>query len=620
MKERWIMNLLTYDTEIKESYAALDVLFEQCDLYLKDARFQMYLEAGQTMGTTPNDPNVNQNQNQSFGSKIKNTFTKIIDWIKKIYHKFLSWIKNILSKMGFSFAKDHKKEVEEVEQHKELIDEIYHALQSGKFNPDVKAWPNYKLYTGKWENMRLSALVDQVFNAQGNVNMGDIERAYLPPFVFNQLQEAKATTSRPNSLGRVNEYWIGEAVNYDPNNENSEVKPIYVCFETCKPTDTHIQNVPFKKKGDTRKVGSRLEDWVWDKISEITKSNMLHAGIALDPSLKKTYTYHCSSPQTEPYHNKGGFRIQDFCKEYGDEKHKDVSGISIYVAFVSKEKYKIMQEYIDHIHKHAGDGKYNWGEIFARFLKKPNEVRDNDYSWVCSTFTNAVLTKAGADVAKVSDSPAPGDLGRSIVSSDDFECVYMGPASGYSERKVIELTKKFAGKHTTQTIHDKVDIIGQDIELLHKSTNQFTNSMIDYLLFDGGRITNKILNRLVPEAWINLKYNITDTGKFFESKLQEISEDNKETAKKLEVRISALEKKIYAMGNESAFGAVDIEKEYQPLRNALDRARVCLRFTNDISMKYNTACNTIMRTHFYKTSYKLYRDTVSVYEASKNKA
>jgi hypothetical protein len=276
-----------------------------------------------------------------------------------------------------------------------------------------------------------------------------------------------------------------------------------------------------------------------------------------------------------------------------------------------------MQEYINHVHEHAGDGRYNWGEIFARFFKKPNVVRDNDYSWVCSTFTNAVLTKAGADIAKVSNSPAPGDLGRSIVSSDDFDCVYMGPASGYNEKKVIELTKKFAGKHTTKFIHDKVDIIGKDIELLHKSTDQFTNSMIDYLLFDGGRITDKILNHLIPEAWLNLKHNITDTGKFFESKLKEISDDNKETAKKLEARIAALEKAIYKMGNESAFKAVDIEKEYQPLRNALDRARTCLRFTNDISMKYNTAYNVIMRKHFYKTSYKLYQDTIAVYNESK---
>jgi hypothetical protein len=316
--------------EIEEGYAALDVLFEQCDLYLKDAKFQMYLEAGQTMNGSSN---INENQNQSFGNKIKNTFTKIIDWIKRIYQKFKSWIKNILSKMGFSFAKDHKKEVEEVEQNGELIDEIYQALKSGKFDPDVKAWPNYKLYTGKLENMRLSSLTDMVFNTKTTLKMEELERAYLPQFVFNKLKES-------DTQKQVNEYWIGEAVNYDPNNENSEAKPIYVCFETCKPTDTHIQNILFREKGDKRKIGTRVEDWVWDKISEITKSNMLHAGIALDPSLKKTYTYHCSSPQTEPYHNKGGFRIQDFAKEYGDEKHKDVSGISIYVAFVDKENIK----------------------------------------------------------------------------------------------------------------------------------------------------------------------------------------------------------------------------------------------------------------------------------------
>lgn len=594
------MNNILDHVIIEEEDALLNVLFEQCDLYLKEFQQSIYLEA-----TVSKDDQ--KNTREPIGARIKNAFINIIKWIKRAFQRFANWVKNVAHKFVSLFKKSHNKQEDDVKEDQTIIDKISIGLKNGSFNPQIKNWPNYKLCTDKMENMKLQKLVKLGFE-QKTKSVDELSRLYLPPFIFNNIQKTQ-------SRNLTEAYYYGEAVNYHQNDPiKSSVKPIYVCFETIRPTETELRNVVFKKKGDNRSMYARGDDFVWDTIAKVTKSKMQHVGIALDPSLKETFSYHPESPNTKPYHDKGGFRIQDFIKEYGEENKEGPSGLTVYVGFVDNKHYKMIEDYINLHKKNLDKSKYNWNEIFLRFMKRQNEVSDNDFAWVCSTFTNAVLTKAGAKLAEIRDEPSPGDLGRAVVKQSNFECVYAGPVIGYDVDKVKQRTSKFAQGQYTTTIHDNTDIIGANIQRLYKSGDAFVDAMVDYFLYDGGRIQEKVLDHLTPEAWNNLIFNILQTTKGFESRLKEIVEDNDRTTSFLKIKIEELENKIFELTNSTASKSVDIEKEYQPLRDDLNKARVYLQFTNNMSVKYNAGYNRIMSHDFYNVSYNLYKQTVQVFK------
>ena len=575
-------------------------------------------------------PSVRQSKLGS-GNKIKETLNRIYQFIKRLCHKFVAWVQNVLSKMGFSFAKNHKLEVDKVNRNKVINKEIEQALESGKFKPDVENWPNYKLQLVQKTNKKLSDLVEGWLMAENRGYSGvpttmDFKRAFYPRELVSLLESKPTTESYlfpERELEILLEAWeyddmntlieealYQEAVDIGDDKREGGSKPIYVCFTCRKNKHTSLPDALLNNKKDGRTPTKKREDFIWDTLSNIVGSNIVHVGISLDANLDKVFTYHNKSPFDKQFNgSKDGIRTQRFLEEYG---HED-EGIIIFASFIGNNAWKSMKAYIDNHVANADKTHYNWNEIFLRFLKKSNKLKDDDFHWMCSSFTNAVLEKASVHVNKISDSPAPNDTKDRLSLRNDFKCVYIGPSKSYDKSVVLTRTRAFAGESNTRNANESNGkIIGQSIEM--KKDSDSVQKIKNYFLYSQFEPIPPS-NELTAEMWRTLLKNITEVGNTFESELKSIVKDNEIAANKMKSVVDNLENKIDQLV-ETAYDG-DQSEEYNRLRRQLDRERAVLQSVNEISREYTAIYATVINTNFFKVQYKLYRDTVSVYKAQR---
>lgn len=599
-----------------------------------DAPGYMYTESASTL--------VRQGSTAS-GSKVKQTLNKIYLFIKSLLNRFVAWVQNVLSKMGFSFSKNHRLEVNYVNKNKVINKEIEQALVSGKFKPEVENWPSYNIQMTKKTNKKLSEIVDAWLRIEDAQHSGvptteQIKKEFYPKQIASLLMTKK--TSSPTSPVKTESYlfpekeleellqewafldidtcieegWYQEEVSLDSKEVKGKSKPIYVCFDVRQNHHTTFGNAFLDTdKNDPRNKTDKREDFIWDTFSSFIGSNVVHVGISFDAGLHKTYTYHNKSPFDKTNNgSKDGIRTQDFLEEYD----KPDEGIVIFTAFLREDIWNAAKKYVDHHMENADKSKYNWGEIFARlFNKKNDKLNEDDFKWMCSSFVNAVLEKANVHVKKLSSSPAPSAIKDEILKRNDFTIVYIGPARDYDESKAKSRVGTFAMKQFTKNANESTGkIIGPtpEPESEQKSNVElFTN----YFLYSQ-TFPVKPKNELNGSMWKTLIKNITETGNLFESELKAVIQDNKNAAEKMQSVVSNLENKIEQLVEMSYDN--DYSEEYNRLRKQLDRNRVLLQAVNEISREYTAVYANVMQKKFFKVQYKLYRDVIDVYK-SQNK-
>lgn len=588
------------------------------------------------MYTESTAPLVGQSKSGS-GNKIKDTLNRIYQFIKRLCHKFVAWVQNVLSKMGFSFAKNHKLEVDKVNRNKVINKEIEQALESGRFKPNVENWPNYKLNFIRKRNQSLTHIVESWLRAENTAHLQmptvlGIKKEFYPKDFMDLI--APHTTTESNyifpekELEMLLEQWeyddidmyldqsiYQEAVDQYTGEDDKRSQPIYVCFTTRRNdrTDFATAFLGKKKDGDTRDGTKKKEDFIWNTFSSFIKDNVLHCGISLTPDLEHVLTYHNKSPYDKEFNGSSdGFREQNFLTEYDH----DYEGIVIYCAFISNKAWESLSNYIGKHDMNKEKSKYNWKEIFARFLKKNNKLNPDDYQWMCSSFVNATLNQCGIkDAIPISKSPSPHDIKNRLLTQHNFKCVYIGPVKNYDPEKVKERTDDFANeKYTKNANESNGKIIGpemkaptKDSEHIQKIRNYFLYSQADPIAPS---------NELTADQWRTLLKNITEIGNTFESELKNVVNDNEVAANKMQAVVDRLQNKIDQL-IQTAYDKEDQSEEYNRLRAQLDRDRIILQAVNEISREYTAIYASVINTNFFKVQYKLYRDTVSLYKSQR---
>jgi hypothetical protein len=537
--------------------------------------------------------------------------------------------------MGLSFAKNHKLEVDKVNRNKVINEEITQALHNGTFKPEVKNWPNYRLTLKQKTKTSLTNIVEswlrhEDIKHQGVPTVMDIKREFYPKEFMDLIEPHTTTESNYIFPEAELELLLEQWDDYDTNicidqsiyqeavnqfDDDNPVDPIYVCF-TCRKnnnTDVATAFLGKKKDGDDRTSEKKREDFLWDTTSNIVKDNVLHAAISPTPDLKHALTYHNKSPYDKTFNgDKDGFREQDFLTEYDH----DYEGIIVFVAFVKHEAYDKLIGYIDNHRAHKDESKYNWGEIFARFFKKSNKLKNDDYSWMCSSFVNAVLVKAGiVDALPISKSPTPSDIKNRLLQQHNFKCVYIGPANKYDKEIVRNRTDAFADeKYTSTADTSNGKIIGPDMEKPTAKSDHI-QKIRNYFLYSQPEVIPPS-DELTAEKWETLLRNITLVGNTFESELKNITKDNEVAADKLQSVVNHLQNKIDQL-IQTAYEREEKTDEYNRLRKQLDRNRILLQAVNEISREYSAIYASVINTDFFKTQYRLYRDVVSLYKSQK---
>lgn len=130
-----------------------------------------YMEADEN--TNSGNTNSAPTPNEAAKKKVTVSYTNKNDETKKIsarFAKFLNWCRRVLSTIFKKFNKDHKNEIDHVNNHKERDAKIKEALDNGSFKINVNNFPMYEVkldtaipkiteHVNKW-------LVEKDFNAK----------------------------------------------------------------------------------------------------------------------------------------------------------------------------------------------------------------------------------------------------------------------------------------------------------------------------------------------------------------------------------------------------------------------------------------------------------------------
>jgi hypothetical protein len=543
-------------------------------------------------------------QDVSNGNKLKAALQKIREFISKLINKFVAWIQNVLNKISSKFTEEHQREVAFVKKNNKINSEISAALKSGKFHPTIVNWPLYRINMSKIIRLKLSDIVKKhIENEQDEkITADELKKEFYPEEIFTNLKSNKVHAEAFQYMDiSLNDLYM-ETVDL------ASVKPLYVCIE--------IRELAIGKKSKLS-----MGDFVWDTSALLTDSRAFHAALSLTPDLKNCYSYHPNASYAvslnnvkDPIKRKvssgmgGGFMSENLTSSPGTgDKHV----LLVYVAFISNEKFEHLEEELMKLEENLDFTSYEWNQIIAH-VKGKDLANSDDFTYVCSTFTNAFLKKVGIKVTNLNN-PSPGDIKRGMLTNKDFSLVYIGNPNKYNESDAIRRTNEFAKEIRSAPADKNTDgvITGPDLTKQRQNESENIRIIKNYLLFgdiNGGKIADK----LTDEIWIDLINNIVDSGKALETFMKATIADNKQTIALLKTMVDKSEKELSNMSEQITDD--DISEKYLKVQKKFFKYKDLLTSIIEISNEYELVFANCMRIDFYKTSYQLYRDTVSIYK------
>lgn len=215
-------------------------------------------------------------------------------------------------------------------------------------------------------------------------------------------------------------------------------------------------------------------EFVSDQVKRHTRSRYSHSGLSFDDSLHHVYSFGLQNPKNEDTIVRNGFRMDDMFSDH----HKGIR-FSVFVAFVSNDKWNTMKKYADHI-KDNPKSKYSIGIIWRQLWNdnkphKSDEKPGHELKEVCSTFVNSVLKSANIDLTK-KVLPSPGDFeANMLIRMDQFNLVFSGTSDQLKIDEFRSRVKEFAERDKTKKLA-KGDVITECC-LLKTNTARHTSKI-----------------------------------------------------------------------------------------------------------------------------------------------
>lgn len=212
-------------------------------------------------------------------------------------------------------------------------------------------------------------------------------------------------------------------------------------------------------------IGKVIRGW--------TKSNYSHAGISLDPSMKKIYSFNGFTPD-----GKSGLSLEslDFYKKVENTRLK------VLVFFVSPKVKDKLQQVLQFYINNKDKTHYSFANIFNIVLNKTKDT-SLSLSLVCSQFVDVILKSVNLDISgKPSNLTTPADFDR--ISN--------------SNTRIFDLFHDFVNKYNPSVIKKKV-------KALLNGKLDYNNLIITPLGESSpevNRILDEINNILIPRAII----------------------------------------------------------------------------------------------------------------------
>lgn len=197
-----------------------------------------------------------------------------------------------------------------------------------------------------------------------------------------------------------------EALNEDYYEENKRLEPIYLVLS--------FTGSPFSKI-----------------VTKFTKTKYGHAGMSLDSSLQKIYTYAIDNSR-----NINGIKIENL------DDYKIYTGnatIKVLVIFVTPETKKHIVQILNFLEENSNKTRYNIKNIFKIVAHKSDDKLT--LSMVCSQFVDTVLKLCKIDLTgKSSNLVIPSDFEKTLDTINIFT-LFEGKESEYNSRQIDRKVK-----------------------------------------------------------------------------------------------------------------------------------------------------------------------------------
>lgn len=552
------------------------------------------------------------------GKKVS-IFKRIIEFCKKLLNRIIAAFKRFFAKIFKPKQTDFERINETVKKNEKLNNEILKALQNGSFSPKIENWPDYNL------NYKfLDEIKTRMREYSNNViadsldyyeSIKTIRTKILPPEYLKCLYSDEKLQKESYTIGDINRFYqeVGDVI------DRTKYKPIFICFKSGlvhinKKIDPRNFKDMIRHSNIRADVAGDLKwDFIWKTVSKVTKSIINHAGVSLDSSLKNVYSYSVHGSENK---DGKGFVIEDW-------DDGTASKIIVYAVFIPNSSFDKVKNYIDRQKSHVNQSKYNMSEITNRlFYHKIDDPNVDEFSWVCSTFTNAILHVAGCNEIPISKSPAPSNILTNISVNDTsgkFLCVYCGQAFNYDEETVESTLSEYADG-SVSTYRSTSDISDPDNEVIGSKMNQsqlenISKKFKNYVLF-GNNDKEKYINNLTPDAWNKLLNSFDkdgDCAKFrksidaFRSSLDESCTDLRSEINQVSTTINQLISLNDELSDDNYADTINKHS------NQLKHLRLTLQCFLEIGNIFDKDLSVIFNKGFLETQYLLYRDTISVY-------
>lgn len=189
-------------------------------------------------------------------------------------------------------------------------------------------------------------------------------------------------------------------------------------------------------------------------IKKVTESQYTHAGISLDSTLDKIFSFSMYNGQIG-----GGFNIESITKYIKSNENTDMKLMCLFVKKDDLRKIKIaLDNYIANIHS----SKYSMMNLIYILLNKVKNTKDG-LSMVCSQFVDYILRSADIDlIHKPNNLVTPADF--ATASNPKLYTIYEGKANKYkseeTDKKISKLNKsaKYINEFAID-ISDELDAI-----------------------------------------------------------------------------------------------------------------------------------------------------------------
>ena len=173
-------------------------------------------------------------------------------------------------------------------------------------------------------------------------------------------------------------------------------------------------------------------------IKFITKSEVGHASISLDSSLKNALTFTMGDGFTHEDMTSERFKIMD---------------AHIYCVFVSNKDYRKIKKYAKYLDKNESFTKYDWSGIKSILTKKDNDT-SNDFKQICSGFVNNIFRVIDKEIVD-KNTPTPEDLYKTMdLNKNEFREVFNGSLADFDAEKLDKETHKFGKLKRSKSISE----------------------------------------------------------------------------------------------------------------------------------------------------------------------